>query len=406
MSSAQSTNPFGLTRGALMPQEEMLEVLKKKKQLTIGVPKEIIRDENRVGLTPLNVDLLVNNGHRVLIESNAGKAANFDDSMYSEHGGEITYSREEIFKCELILKVAPLQNDEIALMPGNQIVISSLHAAFQSESTIRMLMQKRITAIAFEYLKDHNGHFPIVRYMSEIAGNSSIFIAAEYLNTVHHGKGEMLGGITGITPTEIVIIGAGTAAEFAAKTAVALGAHVKVFDESVSRLRRLQTNISNNISTSILQPTVLKNALKTTDVVIGAIKLIDKGPRYIVTEDMIRGMKKGSVIVDICIDQGGCFETSRPTSHSDPVYYEHGVLHYCVPNIASRVARTASYALSNILGPVLLKIGEAGDIKYLIKENPGVRNGVYMYNGILTNHYIGRTFNIPSKEIDLLLAAF
>ena len=238
------------------------------------------------------------------------------------------------------------------------------------------------------------------------SGSSSILIAAEYLNTVHAGKGEMLGGITGITPSEVVIIGAGTAGEFAARTAIGLGAFVKVFDDSVENLRRLQENLGRNVFTSLLQPLVLKNNIKNADVVIGALRSTNMHRRFVVTEEMVRCMKKGSVIVDISIDEGGCVETSRLTSHSNPVYIEHGVVHYCVPNIASRVARTASYALSNIFGPILLDIGKAGDIKQLLKEDAGVRKGVYMYNGILTNPYIGSMFDIPSKDIELLMAAF
>lgn len=406
MAGSQTINPSNLTKGVMLPQEEKLEVGRRGKSLTIGIPKEIHKDENRVALTPLNVDLLVNNGHRVLIETNAGKMANFEDAVYSESGGEIEYVRANIFTSDVVLKVAPLTIEEIDMLHGNQIIISSLHATFQTEEYIRKLIQKRVTALSFEHLKDNNGNFPIVRYMSEIAGSSSILIAAEYLNTVHEGKGEMLGGITGITPSEVVIVGAGTAGEFAAKTAAGLGALVKVFDDSVSKLRRLQTNIGRNIFTSILQPHVLKNALKTADVVIGAIRLINKGPRYVITEDMVRHMKKGSVIIDISIDQGGCIETSRPTTHSNPIFREHGIVHYCVPNIPSRVARTASYALSNILGPILIRMGETADIKQLIKEDAGVRNGIYMYNGILTNSYIGKLFNIPSKDIELLMAAF
>ncbi|OFY26781.1 MAG: alanine dehydrogenase [Bacteroidetes bacterium GWF2_35_48] len=399
-------NPNYLTKGNLLPQEEMLEVGRRKKNISIGIPKEILKDENRVALTPLNVELLVNNGHHVVVESNSGKAANFYDNVYSEHGAEIALSRNEVFKCEVILKVAPLSLEEIDMLESNHIVISSLHAAFQTEEYIRKLIQKRVTALAFEYMKDQSGHYPVVRYMSQIAGSSSILIAAEYLNTVHDGKGEMLGGITGITPSEVVIIGAGTAGEFAARTAIGLGAFVKVFDDSVENLRRLQENLGRNVFTSLLQPLVLKNNIKNADVVIGALRSTNMHRRFVVTEEMVRSMKKGSVIVDISIDEGGCVETSRLTSHSNPVFIEHGVVHYCVPNIASRVARTASYALSNIFGPILLKVGEAGDIKQLLKEDAGVRKGVYMYNGILTNPYIGNMFDIPSKDIELLMAAF
>ncbi len=401
-----SSSQFSFAKGGLLPQEEMLEVEKKQKEIIIGIPKESQKNESRIGLTPLGIELLINNGHQVIIESNAGKAANFQDRDLSESGAFIVKNKPEVFKSDIILKVAPFSFEEIDLFKEKQTVISALHITSQSEEYVRKLMQKKVTAIAGEYLKDSNNCYPVVQSMSEIAGNTSILIAAEYLSNVHDGKGEMLGGITGLGPSQVVIIGAGTAGEYAARTALGLGAKVKVFDSSNFKLRRLQNNLSQRISTSIFYHQILRKALESADVVIGAMQLIYKGPQYIVTEDMVRNMKSGSVIIDISIDQGGCFETSELTSHNNPVFQKHGVVHYCVPNISSRVARTASYALSNIFAPILLNIGKTGGIKQLLKEDAGVRHGIYIYNGILTNNYIGNLFQIPSKDIDLLMAAF
>ena len=405
-SKSLSAGILTLQKEGLMPQEEKLEIGKKHRSLLIGVPKEILKDEGRIALTPLGVELLTSCGHQVLIESNAGKVANFDDLNYSEHGATIVNNSSQIYQCDIILKVAPLTIEEIDLLKGDQLIISSLHVTFQSDAYIRKLMAKKITAIAFEYLKDLNDTFPVVRSMSEIAGTASILIAAEYLSNQHGGKGEMLGGVTGVTPSEVIVIGAGIAGESAARTAQGLGAHVKVFDYSVYKLKRLQNNIGERVFTSVIQPKVLASALKSADVAIGAYKLIDQGPKYIVSEDMVKNMKNGSVIIDISIDQGGCFETSQLTTHSDPVFRKHGVVHYCVSNIPSRVARTASYTLSNIFSPILQRIGETGELKHLLKTDPGLRSGIYMYRGILTNQYIGNLYGISSKDINLLMAAF
>jgi alanine dehydrogenase len=216
----------------------------------------------------------------------------------------------------------------------------------------------------------------------------------------------MLGGITGITPTEVVILGSGTAAESAARAAIGLGAYVKIMDNSIYKMERLQHHLGMKLHTSVFHPQVLKKALKSADVVIGAIHFTEMDDRYIVTEDMISVMKKGSVIVDISIDQGGCFETSECRTHGDPVYTKHDVIHYCVPNIPSRVARTASIALSNVISPILLEIALSGSIVSMLKSDIGIRNGIYMYNGILTSMVIGNRLGIPSQDINLLMAAF
>jgi alanine dehydrogenase len=315
-------------------------------------------------------------------------------------------NKKSVYQADVLLKVAPPTLAELDYMKGQQVLISSLHFNAQTEEYIKKLLKKKVTAIAFENIKDENHSFPMVHSMSAIAGTASVLIAAEYLSTVHGGKGVLLAGITGITPTEVVIIGAGTAAEFAVKAASGLGAMVKVFDHSVHKLRRLQNNLGMTLHTSVFHPKVLEKSLKSADVVIGAMHLNEKGPRYYVTEEMIKGMKKGTVIVDLSIDQGGCFETSKCRTHNDPVFVKHGVMHYCVPNLPSRVARTASIALSNVLLPIMQNFGDAGGINKHLKEDLGLRHGVYVFNGILTNEYIGNYFGIPSKNIDLLMAAF
>lgn len=388
-----------------MPQEEMLEVQNTERRFTIGIPCDDSGLEWRIPLAPLAVEQLTAYGFEIIIENDAGRNANFSDTSYADHGALITSEKEAIFKCDIVLKVGPFTVDECKMLKGNQMVITSLHASTQPDEYFHILMQKKLTAIAFEMIQDRYARFPIVRSMSEIAGRSSILIASEYLSNVHKGKGEMLGGITGVSPSEVVILGAGTAGTYAASTALGLGAHVKVFDHSVYRLDRLQQQLGMQVFTSTIQPSVLENALKTADVAIGAMRITNDTNLMLVTEEMVMKMKKNSVIIDISIDQGGCFETSKLTNHKNPVFKKHGVLHYCVPNIPSRVARTATYALSNILAPKLLGFHTSGSINRFLKTYPGMRNGVYIFNGILTNESIGKKIGLFSRDIDLLLAA-
>jgi alanine dehydrogenase len=399
-----SSNP--LMYGGILPQEEMLSVGRKHKKLMIGIPKEDQQIEQRMPLTPEAVEVLVGEGHEVHIETKAGEGSRYTDNDYSECGGFITETRKEIFAADIILKVSPLETDEIEMLAGNQVVISSVHQNQLTEEYIRGMMQKKITAVAFDSIKDEYGCLPFVDSMSAISGISAIIMAGEYLSNHHGGKGVMLGGISGITPTEVVIIGAGTAAEFAARAALGLGAFVKVFDNSPHNLEQLQQSLGRRLHTSIFHPKVLRRTLKSADVLIGTMQLQDKGPRYFVTEEMVREMKKGSVIIDLSIDQGGCIETSEYRSLLDPVYTRYDVIHFCVPNMPSRVARTASIALSNLLYPILISMAASGGFIPFLKANTGVRSGVYMFNGILTNEYIGNRLGLPSKDIDLLMAAF
>ena len=387
----------------LMPQPEVLEHSTKQESLFIGIPKECAFQEKRVSLVPESVGLLVSNGHKVYVESNAGISSSFTDKEYSDAGAKICLNVKEIYQADIILKVAPPSLDELDYFKHNQCLISALQLKTQTAAYFKKLMDKKVTAVAFDFIKDETDIFPIVRSMGEIAGTSSILIAAELLTTFSGGRGLLMGGIPGVKPTRVVIIGAGTVAEYAARSAIALGSLVSVFDNSVARLRRIQSDLSTPIATSILQPKVLEKALKRADVVIGALRAKEGRTPCVISDEMVQKMKPKSVIVDVSIDQGGCFETSELTTHESPTFTKHGIIHYGVPNIASRVAKTASFSLSNILAPLLIKVGDGGGVKGMLLRSPNIKGGVYVYNGIITNRGIGSWFDLPYKEIRLLL---
>lgn len=391
---------------AFMPQEEMVEIGKDQKNLSIGIPKETSFQEKRVALVPESVKLLVSRGHEVIVETNAGQEAQFPDKDYSEAGAKIVYDTKDIFTSDIIMKVAPPSLEEVKMMPGNQTIFSALQLSMQPRESLELMTRKKITAVAWDYIKDEIGIYPVVRAMGEIAGNTSILIAAEYLSNINKGSGLMLGGISGVRPTEVVILGAGTVGEFAARAAIGLGASVKLFDTSIYKLRRLQNDLGMRLWTSTIQPEIVREALKSADVAIGAMRAPLGRTPCVVSEEMVSDMKYGSVIVDISIDQGGSFETSRVTTHDEPTFKEYGVVHYCVPNVASRVSRTASYALSNIFAPILMSAGDEGGVSNLIKYHKGFRSGVYFYKGTLVNEIIGNSFGLPWKHLNLLIAAF
>ena len=402
----EKSSYYPLGQANLLPQEEMLEVGRKHKKLSIGIPKEASRFENRVALTPQGVELLVANGHTVIFESGAGDKAHYFDHDFAECGAQIVKGNAQVLKADIVLKVSALSEDEINTLEANQLVISLLNLYNQSRKSIQRMLDRRLNAIAFELLKDDNGCYPVIRSMSEIEGAASVMIASEYLSKAHNGKGVLLGGVTGISPSDFVILGAGTAGEYAARAAIGLGASVKVFDNSYHSLRELERNVGQRLFTSVLHPQALSKALQTADAVLGNLRYMQTGRSFMVTEDQVSKMKKGSIIIDLSMDMGGCFETSQCTNFDHPSFTKHGVIHYCVPNVASRVSRTASIALSNIFAPIILRLGEAGGVHHLIKEDVGLSNGMYVYKGILTNSHIGRQFNIPYKDIGLLMAAF
>jgi len=389
----------------LLPKEEMLEVIQRRKNIIIGIPKEITYQENRVPLTPEAVSFLCSAGHRIMLEAGAGEASHFSDHDYSEAGAEIVYSPDEVYKAGIILKISPPTPKEIELFSPGISLISALNVNGRDKEYFRKLVSKKLTTLAFELIRDQAGSYPVVRSMSEIVGNTSILIAARYLSHPEFGRGVMLGGFPGIAPTEVVILGAGTVSENAARLAIGMGALVKVFDSSIPRLRRVQKHLNNRIYTSVLQPKVLQEALQNADIVIGAIRAAEGRTPCVISRDMVKRMKSGSVIIDVSIDQGGCFETSRLTTHTEPVFKEYGVTHYCVPNIAASVPFTASHALSNFFAPVLMKIGEAGGMVNYLKTNYQTSKGVYIFNGAVTNKYISEVFDLPFRDLDLLISA-
>lgn len=393
------------TETKVYPKEAVAKVKNSKNSVLIGLPKEVAFQEKRVVLTPEAVALLVNNGQRVMVESNAGKYSKFSDKDYSDAGAKVVYSPNEAFDAEVVLKVEPPKEDEIAYMRPGACLISALQLGKQNADFIHALNRKRITAVAFENLEDKVGGMPVVRAMSEIAGSTVMLVAAEYLSSVNDGKGLILGGITGVPPTQVVIIGAGTVAEYAARTALGLGATIKIFDNHIYKLRRIKQLLGQQVYTSTIDNYTLGQALKEADVVIGALRAEKGKTKVVVSEEMVAAMLPGSIIIDVSIDQGGCIATSEMTTHKEPTFNKFDIIHYCVPNIASRVSRTASVALSNIFTPILLQMADLGGAEEMIFNYKWFMKGVYTYRGSLTNAHLGRKFLMTHKELQLLLAA-
>ena len=396
----KQVSPF--TKEQLIPQEETLEIYKNKGQLFIGVPKETSYQEKRICLSPDAVAAITAHGHRVMIESGAGKWARFSDKDYSNAGAEITKDTKKVFSCPTILKIEPPSIEELDLINPQTILISALQLKTQCKEYFQKLATKRITALGFEFIRDDDGSYPIVRALSEIAGTASVLIASEIMSNNINGNGLMFGNISGVPPVEVVILGAGTVGEFAARSALGLGASIKVFDSSLTRLRNIQTNLNQTFYTSTIQPKNLTKAIKRCDVLIGAVRGKNRSP-VLITDDMVSSMKRGAVIIDVSIDMGGCIETSEITTHDKPIFTKHNVLHYCVPNIPSRYARTSSLSISNIFTPYLLHIAEEGGLENTLRFDKGLRNGLYFYHGILTNKSIADWFDLSYRDINLLI---
>jgi len=385
--------------------EETLDVKPKGAEMHIGIPKEIAFQENRIALTPDAVSVIVSNGHQVVIEHNAGEAAHFRDKDYSEAGAKIVYDRAEVFKAPVIVKSAPIIDEDIPLLQFSQVVISPIHLSLMKAELLERMMEKKITAISFENLKDDSDSYPIVRSMSEIAGSAVMLIAAQYLGSSNHGKGVLLGGISGIAPTKVIIIGAGIVGEYAARAALALGASVKVFNNSVYRLKRLQNNIGHRLWTSVIEPRMLSKQLKTCEVAVGALGSETGRTPMVATEEMVSNMRPGSVIIDVSIDRGGCFETSEITSHEHPIFMKYGVIHYCVPNIPSGFARTASQSISNVLMPLMLEMADDGGFENLVWYKINIRAGIYLFKEALTNFHLSERFDLKFTDLNLLIAS-
>ena len=393
-------SPFTLAQ--LLPQEETLEIARQKGRLYIGIPREAYFQEKRICLTPDAVSAVVNNGHRVLIEEGAGIDSGFTDKDYSEAGAEITADTKKVFSCPIVLKVEPPTLDELDYMQQNAVLISALQLKTRKKPYFEKLAKKKITALAFEFIKDGEHSYPAVQALSEIAGSASVLIAAEIMANAKDGNGLLFGNISGVPPVEVVVIGAGTVGEFAVRSALGMGANVKVFDSSLIKLRNIQTNVGRILYTSTMQPKNLMKALLRCDVAIGAVRGQNRAP-IVVTDAMVQKMKKGAVIIDVCVDMGGCFETTEMTSHDKPTFIKHNVIHYGVPNIPARYPKTASISISNIFTPYILQIAECGGLENAIRFDNGLKNGLYFYRGMLTNKAIAEWFDMPFSDLNLLI---
>ncbi len=400
-----SSRPFVSSSFSYETLEETLDIKPKGTDLLIGIPKENSFNENRIALTPEAVGVMVANGHRVVVETRAGDGASYNDKDYSDAGAKIAFDKKEVFECSVLVKSAPVSESECALLKPNQYIISPIHLAVMKREILQKMMEKKITALSFENLKDDSGHNPIVRSMSEIAGSAVMLIAGQYLSKTNNGKGVLVGGISGIPPTKVIIIGAGIVGEYAVRTALAMGASVKIFDNSIYRLKRLQNNIGVRLWTSVIEPKILSKQLKTCDVAVGALSSTAGRTPIVVSEEMVSNMRPGSVIVDVSIDRGGCFETSDITSHENPVFIKYDVIHYCVPNIPSGFARTASQAISNVLMPLLLETAEDGGIDNIVWHKINIRSGIYLFKGSLTNFYLSERFDLKYTDLNLLIAS-
>ena len=390
----------------VVPAEMPARTKKAKANLRIGVPKESYFFENRVALTPASVGVLVANGHEVYVQKGAGEASSFPDGAYNAAGAYIVYSLADVYvKSDIIVKIAPLSVEELDMLRPQQCLISAVNLGSMTPHHLRTLIRKNILAVGFEFLEGKDRRRPLVQLMSEIAGITSIHIASELLSAHTQGKGMLLGGVTGVPPSIVTIIGAGTVGYNAARTALGMGAVIKVIDEDVGQLRAIESRLGFKIHSVVSMRNYIEDAVLDSDVVIGAAFKPGMRAPVVVTEDMVSEMREGSVIVDVAIDQGGCVETSSPTTHEKPTFVKHGVVHYCVPNIASRVPATASAAVSNILGPLLIQAGDLGGVEQLMKTNEGVKQGVYVYRKHLTKRTLSTLFGIDFMDINLLVAS-
>lgn len=397
-------DPFMQRR--LYPEESLLREIQRQVHLTIGLPCENPVAETRLALTPEGVSIVVEEGHTVVVERGAGLPMSYTDLQYSEAGAVIVESRAEVFASDVILKISPPTTDDLLLMKPGRSIFSMLQLSNFSADTLKLMASKKLNAIAYELIKDEQKAFPVINTLAELEGASAIAVASELMSNASGGKGVLLGGVAGISPSEVVILGAGLAGSVAARTALALGATVKIFDHDINKLRKIQHYLGQQVFTSVIHPAVLFKALASADAVIGNLRYINGCERFMVSEELVKTMKQGAVIVDLSVDQGGCFETSECRLLADPVYDRYGILHYCIPNISARVGRTSSMALSNIFAPMLIKIGNSGSVKLAVSESSGFRNGVYMYGGILVNRLIADYFGLPSNEIGLFLAGY
>ncbi len=390
-------------QSGLYPQEEMLEVQNRKNILSISLLKETDENEKRVGLTPVGVTELVKQGYRVFVEQSAGSQAFFSDLQYSESGAEIKQTKDELFSSDILIKIGSFSNEEIEKMRPGQTLFSTVNIArYDDNSFFKKLCEKRVRAFGFEFFREVSGAYPYMQSISEIVGSSTLFIATQHLM---RKKGILLGAYAGIAPTQVVILGAGTVAEYAVRAFNGIGASIKIFGESVEKLRRLRYNLNMSLYTSVIDRAELARALEQADIVIGCIHTKIGRTPIVITEEMVMKMKPQSLIIDVCIDQGGCVETSQIRPLQQAEFEKHGVTHHCVPNITSMIPQTASQAFSNHLTNMLGYIGEQGDLIRALRGNECLRSGMYVYNGSITNRTVAKHLGMPLKDLNILIGS-
>ncbi len=396
MSHTHVFTPF--TEQDLVPQEEKLEIVKKGKQFSIGIPKETCLTERRTCITPDAVQVLTAHGHKIIIEKGAGEGSFYSDLQYAESGAQMTDDPAEAFGQDLVLKINPPTEEEIQLLKPNTYLVSALQISLRDADYFKQLAERKVNAIAFEFIADDYKQLALVRLIGEIAGNISVLYAAELLAL---SNGMMLGGITGVRPAEVVVLGAGIVGEFATKAALGLVASVRVFDNSLSKLRRLHVMVDGGVPTSIIDPKELAKSLKRADVVIGALSKLTHVP--VVTDEMVASMKKGSVIIDVTIDNSKMIETSELTDMENPYVIKHGVIHCGLPNLTSKMPRTTTKAISNFFLSYLLNYDEEGGFENMLVRNNEMKQSLYMYKGRHTKKILCDRFNLTYHDINLLI---
>jgi len=371
--------------------------------MIVGVSKEIKTAENRVGATPAGVDMLVKAGHKVFIEKGAGEGSSFSDEEYRQAGAKIVPTAADAWEAEMVLKVKEPIEPEFRFFRENLLLFTYLHLANPKlEGLTRLLMEKRVTAVAYETVGLPNGELPLLEPMSEVAGRMSVQVAAHCLEKPSGGRGKLLGGVPGVPPCTVVVIGVGTVGKNAVEMALGMGASVTAIDLRTDRLRHLSEIFHGNLVTLSSNPHNVAEAVKRADAVIGAVLVAGARAPHVVTREMVRNMSPGSVIVDVAIDQGGCIETSRPTTHTDPIYVEEGVIHYCVTNMPGAVPRTSTYALTNATLPYALRLANLGFAE-AVKGDAALARGVNVHKGEVTCQGVADAHGLECKPLEMLL---
>jgi alanine dehydrogenase len=368
----------------------------------VGLPKEIKDNEYRVGLTPAGVRALSDAGHQIIVEKTAGEGSGFEDALYQKAGAQIIDSADDVWaRAEMIVKVKEPIAPEYPRMREGQLLFTYLHLAPDRDLT-NELLKRKITGIAYETITDRKGGLPLLTPMSEVAGRMAIQVGAHYLEKMAGGRGILLGGVPGVPAARVVIIGGGVVGTNAAKIAVGMGAHVTIIDNNLERLRELDDIFLSKISTLASNAYMIHDAISNADLIVGAVLVPGAAAPRLVTRSMLKDVPNGAVIVDVAVDQGGCIETTHPTTHSNPTYYVEGVLHYCVANMPGAVPRTSTFALTNATLPYTLKLANKGFFE-AIRSDPGLKAGVNTYAGTCTYQAVAEAQGLPYASIDALV---